>query len=129
MGEWFMDNGMDALIVYDDLSKHAVAYRQVSLVLTAVWTRSVSRRRVLSAQPPARACRSGHRTVRKRLAHCAADHRDPGRRRVGLHPHQRDLDYRRPDLSGNRSLLSGHPAGDLRGLVGVACHRPRSSRR
>ena len=35
MGEWFMDNGMDALIIYDDLSKHAVAYRQVSLVLEA----------------------------------------------------------------------------------------------
>jgi F-type H+-transporting ATPase subunit alpha len=33
IGEWFMDNGMDALIVFDDLSKHAVAYRQVSLVL------------------------------------------------------------------------------------------------
>src|SRR5437868_6600540 len=33
MGEWFMDNGMDALIIYDDLSKQAVAYRQVSLVL------------------------------------------------------------------------------------------------
>lgn len=33
MGEWFMDNGMDALVIYDDLSKHAVAYRQVSLVL------------------------------------------------------------------------------------------------
>ena len=33
MGEWFMQNGMDALIVYDDLSKHAVAYRQISLVL------------------------------------------------------------------------------------------------
>src|SRR5215212_9489586 len=33
IGEWFMQNGMDALIVYDDLSKHAVAYRQVSLVL------------------------------------------------------------------------------------------------
>jgi F-type H+-transporting ATPase subunit alpha len=33
IGEWFMENGMDALIIYDDLSKHAVAYRQISLVL------------------------------------------------------------------------------------------------
>ncbi len=33
MGEWFMQNGMDALVVYDDLSKHAAAYRQVSLLL------------------------------------------------------------------------------------------------
>jgi len=33
MGEWFMDNGMDALIVFDDLTKHAAAYRQVSLIL------------------------------------------------------------------------------------------------
>jgi len=33
MGEWFMENGMDALIIFDDLSKHAAAYRQISLVL------------------------------------------------------------------------------------------------
>lgn len=33
IGEWFMDQGQDALIVYDDLSKQAVAYRQVSLIL------------------------------------------------------------------------------------------------
>ena len=33
MGEWFMENGMDALIIYDDLSKHAVAYREIALVL------------------------------------------------------------------------------------------------
>ncbi|MEJ0044347.1 MAG: F0F1 ATP synthase subunit alpha [Rhizomicrobium sp.] len=33
MGEWFRDNGMHAVIVYDDLSKQAVAYRQMSLLL------------------------------------------------------------------------------------------------
>jgi len=33
MGEYFRDNGKHALVVYDDLSKHAVAYRQVSLLL------------------------------------------------------------------------------------------------
>ena len=33
MGEWFMEHGMDALIVYDDLSKHAASYRQISLIL------------------------------------------------------------------------------------------------
>ncbi|MHB1081006.1 MAG: F0F1 ATP synthase subunit alpha [Prosthecobacter sp.] len=33
IGEWFMDQGQDVLIVFDDLSKQAVAYRQVSLIL------------------------------------------------------------------------------------------------
>lgn len=33
MGEYFMDQGKDALIIYDDLSKHAWAYRQMSLLL------------------------------------------------------------------------------------------------
>ena len=33
IGEYFRDNGMDALIIYDDLSKQAVAYRQMSLLL------------------------------------------------------------------------------------------------
>lgn len=33
MGEWFRDRGEDALIIYDDLSKQAVAYRQISLLL------------------------------------------------------------------------------------------------
>ncbi len=33
MGEYFMDQGKDVLVVYDDLSKHAWAYRQISLIL------------------------------------------------------------------------------------------------
>jgi F-type H+-transporting ATPase subunit alpha len=33
MGEYFRDNGMHALVIYDDLSKHAVAYRQISLLM------------------------------------------------------------------------------------------------
>ena len=33
MGEYFMDQGKDVLIVYDDLSKHAVAYRAISLLI------------------------------------------------------------------------------------------------
>jgi F-type H+-transporting ATPase subunit alpha len=33
MGEYFMDQGRDVLVIYDDLSKHAVAYRQISLIL------------------------------------------------------------------------------------------------
>ena len=39
IGEYFRDNGMHALIVYDDLSKHAVAYRQMSLLLRRPPTR------------------------------------------------------------------------------------------
>ena len=34
IGEYFMDEGQDALVIYDDLSKHAVAYREISLLLS-----------------------------------------------------------------------------------------------
>ena len=66
MGEYFRDRGQDALIIYDDLSKQAVAYRQVSLLLRRPPGREAyPRRRVLSAQPPARARRARQRRLRR----------------------------------------------------------------
>ena len=62
MGEYFRDNGMHAVIIYDDLSKQAVAYRQMSLLAAPpARPRSLSGRRVLSAFAPARARRQDER--------------------------------------------------------------------
>ena len=47
MGEYFRDNGMHALIIYDDLSKQAVAYRQMSLIKKTSRKRSLPRRCIL----------------------------------------------------------------------------------
>ena len=87
--------------------------------------RGVPRRRLLPAQPPARAGRQAVRRARRRLAHRAADHRDQGRRRLGLHPDQRDLDHRRPDLPPGRPVQVGRPPGHQRRHLGV----PRRWRR
>ena len=59
-------NGEHALIVYDDLSKQAEAYRQLSLLLRRpAGPRGLPRRRLLPPQPPARA---GGQAVRRRAA-------------------------------------------------------------
>ena len=65
--------------------------------------------------PPARARGQAQRRPRRRLADRAADHRDAGRRRVGLHPDERHLDHRRPDLPRGRSCSTR------------ACARPSTS--
>ena len=112
------------LVIYDDLSKQADAYRQISLLLRRPPGREAyPGRRVLPAQPAARARRPKTRTRRargRRVADRAADHRDPGRRRVGLHPDQRHLDHRRPDLPRERPVLLGRPSGRERRHLGVA---------
>ena len=99
MGEYFRDNGRHALIVYDDLSKQAVAYRQLSLLLRRPPGREAYPGDVfyLHSRLLERAAKLSDERGR-RLADRAADHRDPGRRRVGVHPDQRHLDHRRPDL-------------------------------
>ena len=121
MGEYFCYSGEHALCVYDDLSKQADAYRQMSLLIR---------------RPPGREAFPGdvfylHSRLLERavklsdelgggLADGAADHRDAGRRRVGLHPDQRHLDHRRPDLPRVEPVLPGRAPGHQRRHLGVA---------
>ena len=66
MGEYFMDNGEDALIIYDDLSKQAVAYRQISLLLRRPPGREAFPGDVFYLHSPsARAQRARERGVRR----------------------------------------------------------------
>ena len=77
----------------------------------AAGPRGVPGRRVLPPQPPPRARRAHERRERRWLADGAADHRDPGERRLGVHPDQRHLDHRRPDLPRDRPVQRGPAAG------------------
>ena len=113
--------------IYDDLSKHADAYRQLSLLLRRPPGREAfPGRRLLPPLAAARACVQALRRPRRRLADRAADHRDAGRRHRRLHPDERHLDHRRPDLPRVRPLLLGRPAGDQRRHLGLARRRQRA---
>ena len=93
MGEYFRDRGQDALVIYDDLTKQAWAYRQVSLLLRRPPGREAYPGDVfyLHSRLLERAARVNEEYVetlhqgrgegQDRLAHRAADHRDAGRRR------------------------------------------------
>lgn len=88
IGEFFMYNGEDGkpasetnpgghvLVIYDDLSKQAVAYRQMSLTLHRPPGREAYRRHLLPALSSARACRQDVQEERLRLHDGSADHRD-----------------------------------------------------
>ncbi len=76
--------------------------------------RGLPGRRLLPALAAARARVQAERRGGRRLADRAADHRDAGRRHLGLHPDQRDLDHRRPDLPPGRPLLLGRAPGGQR---------------
>ena len=121
MAEHFLYDGKHALCIYDDLTKHAYAYRQMSLLLRRPPGREAYPGDVFYLHsPPARARGQAQRRPRRRLADRAADHRDAGRRRVGLHPDERDLDHRRADLPRAEPLLLGRAPGHQRRHLGVA---------
>ena len=126
MGQHWMENGEHALIVYDDLSKQAEAYRQVSLLLRRPPGREAYPGDVfyLHSRLLERAAKLSD-DQRRRLAHRPAGHRDQGRRHLGLHPDQRDLDHRRPGLPPGRPVQVRRAARRRRGHLGV----PRGRRR
>ena len=120
IGQHWMYEGKHVLIVFDDLSKQAEAYRAVSLLLR---------------RPPGREAYPGdvfylHSRLLERCAKLSdelgrglddrpAARRDQGQRRVGLHPDQRHLDHRRPDLPRDRSVQLRCPPGHQRRHLGV----------
>ena len=124
IGEYFRDSGRHALVVYDDLSKHAQAYREISLLLR---------------RPPGREAYPGdvfylHSRLLERAAKLNASLgggsltalpiiETQAGRPVGLHSDQRHLDHRRADLPGERPLPPGRPPRDQRGQLGVARRR------
>ena len=92
--------------------------------------RGLPRRRLLPALPAAGALRQALRRARRRLDDRPADHRDQGQRRLGLHPDQRHLDHRRPDLPRDRPVqlrASGRPSTSASRSPGSVA-RPRSRR-
>ena len=126
MGEYFLYNGKHAVVIYDDLSKHADAYRQLSLLLRRPPGREAFPGDVfyLHSRLLERACKLSDENGGGSLTR-AADHRDPGRRRRGVHPDERHLDHRRPDLPRVRPVLLRRAAGGERRHLGVP--RGRSS--
>ena len=82
--------------------------------------RGLPGRRLLPALAPAGALGEAERRPRRRLVHGAADHRDPGGRRVGVHPDERHLDHRRADLPAIRPVSLRRASGYQRRHLGVA---------
>ena len=85
IGEYFRDNGMHALIIYDDLSKQAVAYRQMSLLKETSWKRSISWRCFLFTQQTIRKSLKVERKEWRRVSYSFAYYRDTSGGCFGLY--------------------------------------------
>ena len=100
IGEYFRDNGKPrAGDVRRSLQARHGLPRDFAAAAPSAGPRSLSGRRLLSPLAPAGALLQDEQGEGRRFADRAAGHRDPGRRRLGLHSDQRHLHHRRADLS------------------------------
>ncbi len=112
-----------ALHLRRSLEARAGVSRDFAPAAQAARARGVSGRRLLSALPSAGARREAEEGARRRIADGAPDHRNAGRRPVGVHPDQRHLDHRRPAVPRVGPVQPGRPSGDQRRQLGVARRR------
>ena len=93
--------------------------RRLAAAAPPAGPRGLPRRRLLPALPAAGALREAVRRAGRRLDDRPADHRDQGQRHLGLHPDQRHLDHRRPDLPGDGPVQLRCPPGHQRRHLGL----------
>ncbi len=124
IGQHWMYAGKHVLIIFDDLTKQAEAYRSVSLLLR---------------RPPGREAYPGdvfylHSRLLERCAKLSDAmgggsmtglpvDRDQGQRHLGLHPDQRHLDHRRPAVPRVRPVQRQRASRDQRGCLGLPGRR------
>ena len=121
MGEYFLFDGKHAhLLLRRPLEACGRVPAAVAAAPPPAGPRGLPGRRLLPALAPARARVQAVRRARRWLADGAAGDRDPGRRRVRVHPDERDLDHRRSDLPRVRALLLRRAPGDQRRHLGLA---------
>ena len=128
IAEYFMEAGRDVLVVYDDLTQHARAYREISLLLRRPPGREAFpgdifyiHSRLLERSTH---LRSGSR---RRLPHRPADHRNRGAGHCGLHSDQPYFHHGWTALSVPDALRARHPAGDRRRQIGVPGRQRRAT--
>ena len=123
---YFMHKGRHVLVIYDDLSKHAVAYRALSLLIRRPPGREaypgdvfyLHSRLLERAAKLSDALGGGSLTALPIIETQAGDV-------SGLYPHQRHLHHRRPDLPGDRAVPCGHHAGGQPRHLGLPRGRQR----
>lgn len=142
IGEYFRDTGRHALVVYDDLSKQAVAYREVSLILRRpsgreaypgdifyLHSRLLERAaKIINQQEVAEQMNDLPPSLQGKVKGGGSLTalpiiETPGGGRSRLYPDQRDFDHRRSDLPRHRLVQSGKPPGYQRRNLGIARRR------